>query len=159
MIDYTDETQTTTITVIVAALSLLALPVTIALADGYQATQSPLARSLTAEQIDRVVDAAPADTTVGLPGWYAKQAPAFRDIGTNSLAKAAVPALGLVIEDTRANIPETAGMTDVEIAALYLKQMQKPYNELAKLAPTNSLEYLIGAGMRADIQAAKEGDK
>ena len=122
------------------------------LADGgYKATPPPLARSLTGAQIDQVVQEAPRDATVGVPGWYAHQTVEYRELGTNELARAAVPVLGAVIQDSRKNIPELKGLTDVEVAALYIKQMTKSTEELQALAPTNSLEYLIGAGMRQDL--------
>lgn len=129
----------------------LALAASYAMAQGYKPTPPRLARSLSDAQIDKVVADAPHDAQVGLPGWYAKQAQEYRPIATNQLAQAAVPALGAVIADSRKNIPELAGMSDVEVATLYLAQMTKPVEELQALAPTNSMEYLIGAGMRADL--------
>lgn len=132
----------------------------LAVAGGYIATPPPLARSLTADQIDKAVAEAPADTNVGVPAWYAAKTAAYRELATNELAKAAVPALGAVIKDSRANIPELAGLSDVQVAALYLRQMSKPVEQLQALCPTNNaLEYLIGAGMRADIRAMQGGNQ
>ena len=128
----------------------------IANADGYKPVSPPLARSLSGEQIDAIVKDAPSDANLSLPGWYARQTAAFRSVGTNALAHAATPVLQAVIADSRKNIPELEGLTDVEVATLYIAQMQKPVEELQKLAPTNSMEYLIGAGMRVDIAAQKE---
>ena len=145
-------------TICAFALALTAA-VAVSFADGYKTTPQPLARSLTPSQIDKAIECAPADANVGVPQWYAAQVPAFRDLATNKLAIAAVPVLGEVIADSRKNIPELAGLSDVQVAALYLQQMQKPVEELQRIAPTNSLEYLIGAGMRADIQAAAKAGK
>ena len=134
---------------------LVGVPVAV-FADDYKPVHPPLARSLTSEQVDMVVQNAPRDANVSLPGWYAKQTPLFRSVGTNALAHAAVPALEAVIEDSRKNIPELEGLTDIQVAQLYLAQMAKPVEELQRLAPTNSMEYLIGAGMRQDLLKAKE---
>ena len=122
-------------------------------ADGYVPPPQKLARSLTVEQSDREIAKAPSDRNVGIPAWYAKQAAAYRPVATNALAPA-VPALEAIIRDTRANIPEVAPLSDIEIAALYLAQMAKNADALAAAAPTNTLEFLIGAGMREDIKAA-----
>ena len=59
--------------------------------------------------------------------------------------------LGNVIDDTRASIPEAQELSSATIAELYLRQAKKTADELEAIAPTNSLEYLIGAGIRADI--------
>lgn len=61
--------------------------------------------------------------------------------------------LVIVTADTRAHIPEAADLSDTEIAGLYLAQMTKEAEPLLAAAPTNTLEYLIGAGMRKDIVA------
>lgn len=68
---------------------------------------------------------------------------------------AAMQGLSAVIADTRASIPETSGMTDSEIAGLYLKQMKKNAVKLIDAAGTNLLEFVIGAGMRQDIENGK----
>jgi hypothetical protein len=65
-------------------------------------------------------------------------------------------ALASVIADTRESIPETAALSDVEVAGLYLAQMRKPADRLATAARTNTLEYLVGAGMRIDLGAIPE---
>lgn len=59
------------------------------------------------------------------------------------MAKAALPA---IIADTRENIPEVANLTDSEIAALYIAQMDKPATNTAE-----TISHLIGRGMREDI--------
>ena len=59
--------------------------------------------------------------------------------------------LTAVISDTRRNIPETAALPDSQVALLYLSQMQKSSSELEPIAGTNTLEHLIGAGMRMDL--------
>ena len=63
-----------------------------------------------------------------------------------------------VAADTRSNIPEASALSDVEIAGLYLQQVKKSSDALESLAPTNTLEYLIGAGMRQDLNK-KENTK
>ena len=71
---------------------------------------------------------------------------------------AALREFGNVISDTRTNIVETAELSDVDIAHLYLRQTQKTSRELEAIAPTNSLEYLIGAGIRADLNNKNKGE-
>ena len=127
-------------------------------ADGYVATPPKLARSLTDSQIDEAVKEAPAGSNVGVPEWYAKQVPEYREMGTNTFAQAAVPVLSAVIADSRKNILELEGLTDEQVATLYLAQMMKPVDVLQAIAPTNSMEYLIGAGMRQDL-AKQKGSK
>ena len=130
----------------------LALFSAIAVADGYiRPDYPPTAHQLTPEQIDRVVDAAPVSALVTVPASYAKQLPDRRRVGTNSLARAALDRLQPVIEDSRRNIPELAGLSDVDVAILYLLQMRKTESELRPYVPTNTLEYYIGAGMRLDL--------
>ncbi len=63
-----------------------------------------------------------------------------------------VQGMDYVITDTRSNITDTAGLSDAEIAGLYLQQMQKPVEPLLEAAPTNTIEYVIGAGMREDLK-------
>ena len=104
-----------------------------------------LVHQLTPEQIDRVVDAAPVSAMVTVPASYAKR------VGTNSLARAALDRLQPVIEDSRRNIPELEGLSDVDVAILYLLQMRKAEPDLRPYVPTNTLEYYIGAGMRLDL--------
>lgn len=60
-------------------------------------------------------------------------------------------ALASTIQDTRTNIVETAELTDEQIAGLYLRQMKRDVSPLVCRVPTNTVEYLIGAGMRIDI--------
>ena len=111
----------------------------------------PLVHCLTTEQIDKVVDDAPVAAAVTVPASYAKQLPERRRVGTNSLARAALDRLQPVIEDSRRNIPELKGLSDVDVAILYLLQMRKTEAELRPYVPTNTLEYYIGAGMRLDL--------
>lgn len=118
----------------------------------------PTAHQLTPEQIDRVVDAVPAGASVTVPATYAKQIAERRRVGTNVLARTALEYLGPVIADSRENIPELAGLSDAEVALLYLLQMRKSADDLKALAPSNTLEYLIGAGMRQDLAEAGGGD-
>ena len=60
-------------------------------------------------------------------------------------------ALNATIADTRTNIAETAELTDEQIAGLYLRQMKRDVTPLVGRVPTNTVEYLVGAGMRIDI--------
>ena len=62
-----------------------------------------------------------------------------------------------MIADSRENIPELAGLSDAEVALLYLLQMRKSADDLRAIAPSNTLEYLIGAGMRQDLSGAGGG--
>ncbi len=145
---------------IVATLAIAGYLAAASAADGpYVRPDYPQqAHQLTPEQIDRVVDAAPADAAVTVPAAYAKQLESRRRVGTNVLARAALDYLGPVIADSRANIPELAGLTDAEVALLYLLQMRKSADDLKSLAPSNTLEYLIGAGMRQDLGAINADD-
>lgn len=70
----------------------------------------------------------------------------------------AMQAFSAVVDDTRANIPETATLSDIQIAGLYLNQVKKSADELAETAPTNTIEYLIGAGMRKDLNKENENE-
>lgn len=63
----------------------------------------------------------------------------------------ALKTFGAVLSDTRTNIAQTAELSDIDIARLYLRQTRKTSRELETIAPTNTIEYLIGAGMRQDI--------
>ena len=96
-------------------------------------------------QVAAVIDSAPAGATVSAP------AALLRPSATNAVDAAIVAALRAAIADTRTNIAETAGLTDLQIAALYLAQLNRDASPLAALAPTNTIEYLIGAGMRLDL--------
>ena len=111
----------------------------------------PLAHSVTPELIDKVIDDAPPCALITLPASYAKQLPERRRVATNALARAAIEYLKPVIDDSRVNIPELNGLSDEQVALLYLLQMKKSADELMSIAPTNTMEYLIGAGMRLDI--------
>lgn len=110
-----------------------------------------MARSLTPEQIDRIIDAAPDAALVTLPATYAKQLPQRRAVATNALARAAIEHLRPVIDDSRRNIPELSGLSDADVAMLYLLQMKKSEPDLRPFVPTNTIEYYIGAGMRMDL--------
>jgi hypothetical protein len=61
-----------------------------------------------------------------------------------------------VILDTRTNIAETAELSDMQIAGLYIAQMRKPVQPLIAAAATNTIEYAIGAGMRQDLIKEKK---
>lgn len=117
-----------------------------ALAD-YTPPPQSLARALDPAQVAAIIDAAPADATVSAP------AALLRPVGTNAVNAAIVAALRAAIADTRTNIAETASLSDLQIAALYLAQMQRDISPLIGHTPTNTIEYLIGAGMRLDLQS------
>ncbi len=87
------------------------------------------------------------------------------DIGTNNTSVAIsnqvvaireklniLSGLDYAIADTRTNIIEVATLTDTEIAFLYLAQMKKDVEPLTESAPTNTIEYAIGAGIREDLE-------
>lgn len=103
----------------------------------------PLARSLSEKQLDAVLSKTPATASVTLPAHLlvAKK----QEISHNLMLQQ----FQRIIADTRSNIVECATMSDIEIAALYINQMSKSADQI--VAPTNTLEYLIGAGMREDI--------
>ena len=79
-----------------------------------------------------------------------------KEINRIETEKAMSRTLGEVIADTRKNIPETAGLEDKAVAFLYLSQMKKDATTLSALSPTNTLEYLIGTGMREDLKKGNE---
>lgn len=79
-----------------------------------------------------------------------------KEINRIETEKAMSRTLGEVIADTRKNIPETAGLEDKVVAFLYLSQMKKDATTLSALSPTNTLEYLIGTGMREDLKKGNE---
>lgn len=99
----------------------------------------------------------------------AERAAAMRElagVGTNRLDSAAISnqvlairergmmlqGLAAVVEDTRTNIVEVADMPDATIAGLYIAQMGKRASDVTSHASTNTIEKLIGAGMRQDIR-------
>lgn len=99
----------------------------------------------------------------------AERAAAMRElagVGTNRLDSAAISnqvsairergamlqGLSLVVADTRTNMPEAASLSDVEVAGLYITQMNKSVAELLPIARSNTVEHVIGAGMRQDLR-------
>lgn len=106
----------------------------------------PLARGLTEAQLEAVLDKAPSAKAVTLPAHLV--AKRKDEVQANLILEQ----LSAVIQDTRTNIVECAEMSDVEIAILYLKQMQKKASEIENTSSTNTIEKIIGAGMREDIQ-------
>lgn len=119
-----------------------------ALAD-YTPPPQRLARALDPAQVAAVIDSAPADATVSAP------AALLRPSATNAVDSAIVMALRAAIADTRTNIAEVAILSDLQIAALYLSQLKRDASTLAAVAPTNTIEYLIGAGIRLDLRASQ----
>lgn len=108
-------------------------------------TPQPLARGLTESQLEAVLDKAPTAKAVTLPAHLV--AKRKDEVQANLILEQ----LSAVIQDTRTNIVECANMSDVEIAILYLQQMQKKASEIGA-STTNTIERIIGAGMREDIQ-------
>ena len=106
-----------------------------------------VARELDPAQVAAVIEKAPASATVSAPAHL------LRPSATNAVDAAIVAALRAAIADTRTNIAETAGLTDLQIAALYLAQLKRDATPLSAIAPTNTIEYLIGAGRRLDLSA------
>lgn len=104
-----------------------------------------LARAITPAEAAALIAAAPPGATVSAPAAVLKPATTTPDNAT------ALAALAAVIADTRANIPETATLTDLQVAALYLAQMQRDVSAYIGRVPTNTVEYLIGAGVRQSI--------
>ena len=121
------------------------------------ASQPPLVRSLNNAQLAKVIDKAPEAAIVTVPASFLKLTAEQKALATNDLAKAIEP-LNAIIEDTRKNIPEVASLSDMDIAFLYLAQMVKSADILLQYSPTNSLEYLIGTGMRMDILKARTAE-
>ena len=76
----------------------------------------------------------------------------IREIEQQRAEKQVVQALKAVVADTRSNIVETANLSDIAIAELYLAQTKKDASELMAISPTNTVEYLIGSGIRDDLQ-------
>lgn len=131
--------------------SMMLLPaLCLAAAAQYAPPPQRLARALTPDQVAAVIDAAPAGATVSAP------AALLRPSATNAVDAAIVAALRAAIADTRTNIAETAGLTDLQIAALYLSQLKRDATPLSAIAPTNTIEYLIGAGMRLDLEGQQQ---
>lgn len=135
---------------ILSALIASVAGILVVVAD-YTPPMQRLARALDPAQVAAVIDSAPAGATISAP------AALLRPSATNAVDAAIVAALRAAIADTRTNIAETAGLTDLQIAALYLAQLKRDASPLAALAPTNTIEYLIGAGMRLDL-ATPSGD-
>lgn len=95
-----------------------------------------------------IIKRAPAGSRVTVPVEHVRITAEQLSLATN---------LAVVVADSRKNIPELSQLSDFEIAMLYLAQMIKTSDSLEKIAPTNSLEYLIGAGMRVDILKQRAG--
>lgn len=64
--------------------------------------------------------------------------------------------LQAVVSDTRTNITEVAELSDIEIATLYLQQMRKSTTPLLELSPVDTVEYVIGTGIRQDLSTQKK---
>lgn len=141
----------------IIALLILAAGTVLADYEIPAASQPPLVRGLNNAQLAKVIDKAPEAAIVTVPASFLKLTAEQKALATNDLAKAIEP-LNAIIEDTRKNIPEVASLSDMEIAFLYLAQMAKSADILLQYSPTNSLEYLIGTGMRMDILKARTAE-
>lgn len=128
-----------------ALLVPLAMLAAASVADGYRPPAQNLARAIRPDQVARLIDDAPAGATVTAP------ASLLKPVGTNAVNAAILSALADAIADTRTNIAEVATLTDLQIAALYLAQLKRDVTPLMGHVPTNTVEYLIGAGMRLDL--------
>ena len=123
----------------------LIIAVAVARAD-YTPPPQRLARALDPISVARLIDSAPASAVVSAP------AALLQHCSTNAVDAAFVAALRAAVADTRTNIAEVASLSDLEIASLYLSQLKRDAATLAALAPTNTIEYLIGAGIRLDLR-------
>ena len=137
-----------------AAALAAALSATCALGAYAPPVQPRLARALSDGQVRSLVEGVPASSMVRVPAGYVSLSESERAVATNGLASAAIRYLAPVLADTRSHIPEAAGLSDVEVALLYLAQMAKDADALRAVAPTNTIEYLVGAGMRLDLISA-----
>lgn len=72
------------------------------------------------------------------------------EVASNALFRAT--ALAEIVRDTRANIPEVAGLSDMDVMDLYVRQMGKDARPLLDTLPTGTVERVIGAGMRQDLR-------
>ena len=117
--------------------------------EGYTPPPQALARAIRPDQVAAIIDEAPPSAVVSAP------AALLKPVGTNAVDAAIVAALRAAIADTRTNIAQTAGLTDLQIAALYLAQLTRDVTPLVGNVPTNTVEYLIGAGMRLDLENVK----
>jgi hypothetical protein len=129
---------------IICIVVAFALGACVCFADYVITKPQPLARSLTEAQLEAVVDKVPANASVTLPAHLV--ASKKTDIQTNVMLEE----FKAIIADTRKNIPECKNMSDFEIAALYIQQMTKKATDI-KVGATNTIERIIGAGMREDI--------
>lgn len=88
-----------------------------------------------------------AYTAAGLDG--ITNAYEMAEVASNALLQAST--LSAIVADTRENIPEVSGLSDMEVMGLYVKQMQKDARPLLEALPTGTVERVIGAGMRQDL--------
>lgn len=124
---------------------VVVLNVCVVLGDYVITKPQPLARSLTEAQLDAVLAKTPRTANVTLPAHLVASKKA--DIQSNAMLEQ----LQAIIADTRTNIVECAKMSDVEIAILYLQQMQKKATDI-NAGSTNTIERIIGDGIRADLK-------
>ena len=104
-------------------------------------------RAAMSERAQAMRELAGIDSAHGLDSAaISNQVSAIRERG------AMLQGLSLVVADTRTNMPEAASLSDVEIAGLYITQMNKAVVELLPIARSNTVEHVIGAGMRQDLR-------
>ena len=128
-----------------SALSVILIS-SMCLAD-YIPPAQPLSHSLTPAQAAVAISSAPDSAVVSAPAWLLRGSGA----STNALAAALSAVMLDRISDTRTNIPEAASLADAQIASLYLAQLTKDVQILLSYAPTSTVEYVIGAGIRLDL--------
>ena len=133
------------------ALPLLAAVAVVmaALADYTPPTDPPVRgyMDLTPSQVKAVLDKAPDTAVVAAPVRLLRQTGAQ----TNLLAAAILATMADKIAESKRLVPGAENLTDLEVAELYAAQMTKSVELLIAAAPTNTIEYLIGAGMAIDI--------
>lgn len=131
--------------------SVVALTMCVALGDYIITKPQPLVRGLSETQLEVILAKSPANASVTLPAHLLAKKKG--DIEANAMLNQ----FQVILADTRKNIPECKNMSDLEIAMLYIQQMQKNTTDIN--ATTNSIEYIIGAGMRDDIKAAAAAEQ
>lgn len=117
----------------------------------YEPPPQQVARTITPEQARMAIAAAPANATVSAPAWLLRASGSASGNTNNTEQLEMLQVIARFLAEARASIPESSGLSDLEIASLYIAQTKKDAAILAQAAPSNTVEYLIGAGMRQDI--------
>lgn len=132
------------------ALSTLLTMATLAIfAQGYEPHRQTVLFELTSDEMKSVITSTADTATVSAPAWLLKEA-----VATNELYASMMTVLNGIVEDSKKNIPELENLDTQTIAMLYIAQMTKDADLLRKYAPSNTLEYLVGAGIRMDLVAS-----